>query len=62
MPALDLGRGWRAFRAVENDAQGVAIDADNFKDRMRDRRLRDLRGFWNHHDLLKIKTAPPGGI
>lgn len=45
MPALDQGRGWRAFRVIENDPQGVAIDADNFKDRTRDRRLGDLRGF-----------------
>jgi hypothetical protein len=45
MPALDLRRGWRAFRAVEDDAEGVTIDADNSKARMPDRCLRDLRGF-----------------
>ena len=45
MPALDLRRGRRAFRAVEDDAEGVTIDADNSKARMPDRCLRNLRGF-----------------
>ena len=45
MPALDLRRGRRAFRAVEDDAEGVTIDADNSKARMPDRWLRSLRGF-----------------
>ena len=44
MPALDLRRGRRAFRAVEDDAEGVTIDADNSKARMPDRCLRTLRG------------------
>ena len=45
MPALDLGRGRRAFRAVEDDAEGVTLDADDSKARMPGRRLRNLRGF-----------------
>jgi hypothetical protein len=45
MPALDLRRGWRAFRAVEDDAEGVTIYADNPEVRTQDRCLRNLRGF-----------------
>jgi len=29
MPALDLRRGWRTFRTVEEDAWHVTICADN---------------------------------
>ena len=45
MPALDLRRGWRAFRAVEDDAEGVTIYADNPELRTQDRCSRNLRGF-----------------
>jgi hypothetical protein len=45
MPAPDLRRGRRAFRAIEDDAEGVTLDADNSKARMPDRCLRNLRGF-----------------
>jgi hypothetical protein len=45
MPALDLRRGRRTFRAVEDDAEGVTIDADNSKLRMPHWGWHYLRGF-----------------
>ena len=54
MAALDLCRRWRAFRTIEDDTQGVAIDADDSKISMRAWRVRNMRGFCNGHYLLEI--------
>jgi hypothetical protein len=51
MPALDLRRGRRAFRAVEDNAEGVTIYADNSKARTGVRCLYNLRGFQIRHDF-----------
>ena len=45
MPALDQGRGWCAFRAIEDDTQGIAIDADDSEITMWPWRVRQAYGF-----------------
>jgi hypothetical protein len=60
MPAIDHGRGRRAFRAVEHDTERVTINADNSEVRTRDRCLRGRSGFGIRHDLLKSEISAKG--